>query len=299
MNDTSYQRDTDDYLVRGTAKGGLLKCTAVRSTRVVEEAGKIHELSPLMTVAFGRLLTGGLLMSTDLKADLDQVDLQIRSSGPVQAMTVIAQPGGRVRGTVANPQVEAIYKEDRSFNIGKAVGQGSLTVVRNLGLKEPYVGRVALISGEIADDLAGYYFYSQQLPTILALGVRLGPEGVAAAGGLMVQAMPGVDDKMLDWLEQRAGGLPDISGWLEEGFNPHQLIDLFLGDPDLEYGDSYPVSYHCPCSGRTMTKALLALGKEDLLDLAQDPDGIELVCHFCNRQYKFSQQYLQDLLTNS
>ncbi len=292
----SYDREQDDYLVRGTAKNGLLRCVAVRTVRVCDTARKYHDLSPIATVALGRLMTGALLLGIDQKNTSDQLSLVVRGNGPIGGMTAIAEPKGKVRGLVGNPHTEAVYLREGKYNVGAVVGQGQLTVVRNTGLKEPYVGSTNLVSGEIAEDLTAYCFYSEQVPTILALGVKVESSGVVAAGGLLIQVMPGATDELLDWLEKRAAGFPDITDFVSDGFNPHQLIDLFLGDPELEYGSSYPVSYQCDCSKERMEKALLTLGDTELQELAQDEQGITLECHFCPQKYHFNQEEIKQLL---
>lgn len=291
----SIDRKHDDYLVRATAKDGLLRCFAVRTNKLVERAREIHDLPPMSTVALGRLMTGALLMSTDLKNDTDSLDVIIRSDGPIGGLTAGAFPGGRVRGTVGNPRTESLHHRPGKLNVGAAVGKGTLTVIKDLGLKEPYSGSIDLLSGEIAEDLAAYYFYSEQIPTVMMLGVKVGSDGTEQAGGLMVQVMPGADDELLDWLGMRAAGYPEITSFLEDGFDPHQLIDLLLGDPELKYGDAYPVEYFCPCSRERMERSLIALGARDLSELAEKPEGIELECHFCHRKEHFSQDDIKKI----
>lgn len=288
----------DDYLVHALAKNSLLRCLAARTTKLVGQAREIHDLSPASAVALGRLMTGALLMAADNKNESNQLSLMTRSDGDISKMTVVCEPGGRVRGEVYQPQAPSFYHRPGKLDIGKSLGKGSLTVIKDLGLKEPYVGTVDLVSGEIAEDIAAYYYYSEQVPSLVFLGVRLEPQGVLAAGGILVQVMPGADDSLIDWLEGQAKAFPDISQLLADKLSPHQLLELLLEDPEISYIASNKLSYYCPCSRDRMQKNLLALGKVDLEDLARDPKGINLHCHFCEKDYHFSQAEIKDIVSN-
>ncbi len=288
----------DDYLVHALAKNSLLRCLAARTTKLVGQAREIHDLSPASTVALGRLMTGALLMAADNKNESNQLSLMTRSDGDISKMTVVCEPGGRVRGEVYQAQAPSYYHRAGKLDIGKSLGKGSLTVVKDLGLREPYVGNVDLVSGEIAEDIAAYYYYSEQVPSLVFLGVRLEPQGVLAAGGILVQVMPGADDSLIDWLEGQAKGFPDISQLLADKVSPHQLLELLTEEPEINYIASKKLSYYCPCSRDRMQKNLLALGKVDLEELAQDPKGINLHCHFCEKNYHFSQAEIQDIVSN-
>lgn len=285
----------DDYLVQATAKQGLLRCLSVRTTQLVSEARDIHDLSPATSVALGRLMSGALLMSADLKSEQDQLTLVIKSDGEIYNLSAIATVDGKVRGYGDNAQAASHYKEAGKLDLSASVGKGKLTVIKDLGLKEPYIGNVELVSGEIAEDLASYYYYSEQIPTILFLGVRLDKQGVTAAGGMLVQVLPGADEELIDWLEERAVGFPDLSELLEQGISPHQLIDLLLGDTDVDYLKEYPVHYSCTCNRDRMTRNLLLLGSEELVQLSEDPEGIELSCHFCGSHYHYKQEEIAEL----
>lgn len=296
MENININHIEDDYMVHAIAKKGLLRCLAVRTTGLVEEAQKIHDLSPASTIAMGRLLSGALLMSADLKNKKNQLTLNIKSDGDISNLTVVSNVDGQVRAYINNPHAPAYYHHPGKFDIGKSIGKGNLTVIKDLGLKKPYVGTVELLSGEIAEDLASYYFYSEQIPTVLFLGVKLNPSGLLAAGGMLIQALPGADDDLLDWLETRTKGFPDISELIESKISPHQLIDMILGNTDLEYLRENKVSYHCPCNRDRMQRNLISLGTEDLSDLAKDEAGINLHCHFCGADYHFSQEEIIKML---
>ena len=293
MNEIDFK--IDDYLAIALAKQGLLRCVAVRSTKLVQEAQRIHDLSPASTVALGRFMTGSLLMASDFKNKDNQLTAMIKSDGDIKNMTVIADYAGNVRGDIDNKHAPSYYHHEGKLNIGKSIGKGNLTIIKDLGLKEPYIGSVELMSGEIAEDFASYYFYSEQIPTVVFLGVRLQPEGVVASGGLLVQAMPDADDSLLDWLEARTKGFPDLSELIENQISPHQLIDLLINE-DVDYLSEKLVQYYCPSNKERMKKNLISLGKDNLLDLSKDENGINLHCHFCEQDYHFSQSEIKAIL---
>ncbi|NLJ71313.1 MAG: Hsp33 family molecular chaperone HslO [Clostridiaceae bacterium] len=286
----------DDYLIQATAKQGLLRCLAVRTTNLVKQAREIHDLSPISSVALGRLMSGALLMAVDLKNEQNRLTLIIKSDGDISNLTTIATLDGKVRGYVDDPYAISYYKTTDKLDLGKSIGKGNLTVIKDLGLKEPYIGNVELVSGEIAEDLASYYFYSEQIPTVIFLGVRLDQQGIVSAGGMMIQALPGVDDETLHWLENRCKGFPDLSELIAEGISPHQLLDLLLGaTAELEYLAETPVEYYCECNRDRMTRNLLLLGNKELTELGEDPDGITLSCHFCDANYQYTQAEVKQL----
>ncbi|HHT23989.1 MAG TPA: Hsp33 family molecular chaperone HslO [Clostridiaceae bacterium] len=286
----------DDYLVQATAKQGLLRCLAVRTTELVKQARNIHDLSPVSCVALGRLMSGALLMATDLKNEQDRLTLTIKSDGDISNLTTIATLDGKVRGYTTDPHAISYYKSAGKLDLAQSVGKGNLTVIKDLGLKEPYIGSVKLVSGEIAEDLASYYFYSEQIPTVIFLGVRLNQQGVVAAGGMMIQALPGIDTEILNWLENRCLGFPELSELLAEGISPHQLPDMLLGvDAELKYLAESLVEYYCECSRDRMNRNLLLLGNKELTELSEDPNGITLHCHFCAVDYHYTQAEVKQL----
>lgn len=297
MNDLA-RNPPGDHRIRATAVGGAVRALAIRSTHTVAEALRIHGLSPVGTAALGRLLTGALFLSADLKNATDSVTVQVRGDGPLGGMTVVAEPDGTVRGTVRNPVVDLPVTPRGKLDVGGAVGAGTLTVIKDLGLKEPYVGQVDLRSGEIAEDLAYYYAASEQTPTVLGLGVLVDASGVRQAGGYLVQLMPEAGDDVAAWLEERVLHFPEVTWLLEQDLGPSHILDLLLGDPDIRYHAAEPVSYRCPCSRERMERNLIALGREELRKLADDPEGIRLECHFCDRRYRFRQAEVRSLLAN-
>ncbi|MGI6333047.1 MAG: Hsp33 family molecular chaperone HslO [Saccharofermentanales bacterium] len=285
-----------DYIVRATAYRGAVRAFACRTTALCREAVRLHQLSPVSAAALGRLMSGALMLAHDLKESHQSITAIVRGDGPMQGMTVVAQGDATVRGLVIQPVVETRYARPGKLDVGSAVGRGTLTIIRDLGLKEPYTGTVQLVSGEIAEDLTYYLATSEQTPSAVSLGVRMGPEGISQAGGLIVQLMPAAGESVAERLEQRVVGFPDVSSLMDEGFDPHQLLDLLLGDPEIQYLSTTPCSYACPCSTDRMRQNLTALGRAELTGLASDPDGIELQCHFCGQSYHFNQDQVQDLL---
>ena len=291
--------DGSDYIVTATALSGKVRALAVRSTELVKEALRIHKTSPVATAALGRFLTGTLFVADTLKGEGDTITANIRSDGPLQGMTAVADSHGNVRGYCLEPVVETTYHRPGKLNVGAAVGSGKLTVVKDFGLKEPYVGQVELISGEIAEDFTYYFASSEQTPSIVSLGVSLDTNGVTCAGGFMVQLLPGADEETISYLEDRVnGGFPEVSFLLQEGMNPEKILDMFLGDKDICFLEGRKVAYKCNCSRDRMERNLMAIGKKDLTELSLDPKGIDLEGHFCDQRYHFSQEDVKALISD-
>ena len=291
--------DDSDYMVTATALGGKVRALAIRSTNLVKEALRVHKTSPVATAALGRFLTGTLFLAETLKGEGDSLTVNIRSDGPLQGMTAVADSKGNVRGYCLEPVVETTYHRPGKLNVGAAVGSGKLTVVKDFGLKEPYVGQVELVSGEIAEDFTYYLASSEQTPSIVSLGVGIDSNGVTCAGGFMVQLLPGADEETIEYLEKRVGGgFPDVTFLLSEGMNPEKILDMFLGDKDICFLQGRPVSYRCNCSRERMERNLMAIGKKDLTELAEDPNGIDLECHFCDQRYHFDQKDVKALISD-
>ncbi len=288
----------DDRIVRATARNHTIRAFACQTTRLCQEAVVRHDLSPVAAAALGRLMSGALLLAEDLDRPDDSLTVLIRADGPLGGLTVVADGQARVRGLVQAPVVASRYLGQGKLDVGAAVGRGTLTVIRDLGLKEPYVGQVELVSGEIAEDLAAYLAYSEQIPSVISLGVRLSADGVIQAGGFMVQLMPDAQEQTVAWLEEQVAKLPESTRMLEAGLGPEDMLQQLLGD-DVQILAARPCAYHCPCQRERMAANLLALGRVELAELANDPDGIELTCHFCGRHYRFSQADIKGLLEAS
>lgn len=285
-----------DLIVSALAYQGQVRAFACRTIDLCRDAQRLHGLSPMAAVALGRLMSGVLLMAEQgLKNDQDSITAIVHGDGPLQGMTVIATGQQTVRGYCHQPVIETLNKKPGKLDIGAAVGQGTLTIIKDLGLKEPYMGKVELISGEIAEDLTYYLASSEQTPSAVSLGVLVTSEGISQAGGFFIQVMPNADPETLDRLEQRLAGFPEVSYLLQEGFSPAQILDLLFGDPDIQFFPPKPLRYACTCSRKRMEQNLIALGVRELHELSGDPEGINLECHFCNTHYRFSQAELQHL----
>ena len=286
----------NDYIVRGIAAGGQIRVFAATTRNVVETARQHHEMSPIATVALGRLLTGGAMMGTMMKNDSDVVTIQIKGNGPIGAMTVTADSKGRVKGFVANPQVMLPLK-DGKLDIAGALGLGVLSVIKDIGLREPYVGDTILVTSEIADDLTYYFATSEQVPSSVGLGVLMNKDNtVRQAGGFIIQLMPFCDEKVIEKLEQRLAEVNSVTAFLDEGLTPEQILEKLLGDMDLVINDTVPTQFYCNCSRERVSKALIAVGRKELNEEAKP---VELKCHFCNSAYEFSTEDLKELLRKS
>lgn len=273
-----------------------MRVIAAESTHAVEEARRRHGLLPVATAALGRAMTGAALLAATLKGD-EELTLQVMGNGPLGRIVVVAGAKGTVRGYVDHPGVSLPSKAGGHLDVGGAVGQGELLVIRDLGLKEPYVGRVPLVSGEIGDDLAYYLARSEQVPSVVALGVLVDVDGSArAAGGLMIQLMPGHREETVAAVERAAADLPAISRSIDAGHGPRQLAEERLGPLGLRWIAEQPLRFECPCSRERFERGLVALGVQELQALIEEQGEAETVCRFCGSRYPFSKEDLQRLL---
>lgn len=285
-----------DYIVRAIAAGGQIRAFAATTKDTVEKARQLHNTSPIATVALGRLLTGGVMMGVTMKNDSDMLTVQIKGNGPIGAMTVTADPKGNVKGFVANPEVMLPLKDGR-LDIAGAVGIGVLSVIKDIGLKEPYVGDTILITSEIADDLTYYYATSEQIPSSVGLGVLMDKDNtVEQAGGFIIQLMPDATEEVIDKLEKRIKEIKSVTHMLENGMTPEKILEYILGDMELEILDTIPTQFYCNCSKERVSKAVMSIGVKDLKEMVDDNKPIEVNCHFCNSHYTFSPQELGQML---
>ncbi|MCR5515876.1 Hsp33 family molecular chaperone HslO [Lachnospira multipara] len=284
-----------DYIVRATAAGGQVRAFAITCKNTVEEARSRHNMSPIGTIALGRLLAGGAMMGTMMKNDDDVLTIQIKGNGPIGAMTVTANAKGEVKGMVANPEVMLPLK-DGKIDIAGAVGIGVLSVIKDIGLREPYIGDTILITSEIAEDLTYYFATSEQVPSSVGLGVLMNNDNtVREAGGFIIQLMPNASEEFIDKLEERIKSVKSITYMLEEGMSPEQILEHILGDMDLEILDTIDTGFKCNCSKERVSKAVISIGREELSKMIADNKPIEVNCHFCNTHYNFTIDELQDM----
>lgn len=289
-----------DEIVRAITADGLVKAAAITGRDLVERARNIHTLLPVATAALGRALMAASLMGDAMKIDGSSLTLQIKGGGPLGTILAVSDEAGNVRGYVQNPHVELMEKAPGKLDVGRAVGEtGSLTVIKDLGMKEPYVGTIDLLSGEIADDIAAYFVESEQIPTACALGVLVGTDqSVTSAGGYLIQLLPGAGEDIITKIEAGVQRVGSVSHALEGGLDGAGLLRAVLSDFDLEILETHPVEYRCYCSRDRVTRALISMGREELSSLIQEQGQAELTCQFCDQIYRYSKEDLEEILTN-
>ncbi len=289
-----------DYIVRATDSLHQVRIFAATTREMVEHARQVHETSPVATAALGRLLTAGAMMGSMQKNDKDLLTLQIQCSGPIKNLTVTADAKANVKGYVGNPDVMLPPSKAGKLDVGKALDLGVLSVIKDMGLREPYVGQTQLVSGEIAEDLAYYFATSEQVNSSVALGVLMEKDNtVKQAGGFILQLMPFAEDAVIEQLEKNIGSLPSVTTMLEQGMTPEDMIGQVLAGMEIEILDKIPTQFECQCSKERMTKALMSLGRKDLQELVDDNEEIELNCHFCNSHYTFTPDEMKEILKNN
>ena len=286
-----------DYIVRAMAANNQIRAFAAVTTDMVETARRDHNTSPVATAALGRLLTGGAMMGVMMKGDKDILTLQIKAGGPLQGITVTADSKGNVKGYVGNPDVRIPANSKGKLDVAGAVGVGILNVIKDMGMKEPYSGQVALQTSEIAEDLTYYFATSEQVPSAVGLGVLMNKENtVRQAGGFIVQLMPFAEESVIARLEENIQKINSVTSMLEEGHTPESLLEMVLEGFDLEINDRIDTQFYCNCSKERVEKALISIGRKDLNEMIQEGKEIELNCHFCNKNYKFSVEELKEIL---
>lgn len=286
-----------DRIVRATAADGFIRAFAASTKEIVEYARKAHNTSPVCTAALGRLLTAGSMMGSMMKSKADILTLKIGCDGPIGGICVTADAFGNVKGFVKNTDVMLPAKPNHHFDVGGAVGNGILSVIRDLGLKDPYVGEVELQTGEIAEDLTYYFASSEQTPSAVGLGVLLTKENeVSEAGGFIVQLMPDCPDEVISILENNLKTLPSVTEMLSAGMTPEEVLEKVLAGVDIEITDSLSPAYVCNCSKERYTKGLLSLGVQELESLIQNDERLEVVCQFCKKKYYFTVEELKDMV---
>ncbi len=287
-----------DYIIRGASKDESIRFFSCITTVMVEEARKIHNCSPVSIAALGRMLTAGSIMGTMLKSEKDTLTVQINGKGPTGSIVVISDYTGDVRGYISNPNVKLMNREDGKLDVGSAVGvDGALTVIKDLGMKEPYVGQIPIISGEIGDDISSYFATSEQTPTAVGVGVLVEVDGhVAAAGGFIIQLMPEAGEAAIAKLEKRLGCIKSVTDMINSGLDAEGMIKDILGDIEYKVYEEKQVVYRCNCNKERLERALISIGRQDLEELIEEQGNAELICHFCNSKYHFDKEELVDLL---
>lgn len=290
----------NDYMIRATAADGQIRAFAATTKEMVETAKNAHNTSPIATAALGRLMTAAAMMGSDLKGEGELLTLRIEGDGPIGGLLVTADGKGDVKGYAFNPDVMLPPNAQGKLDVGGSLGLGVLSVIKDIGLKEPYVGQTQLITGEIAEDLTYYFATSEQVPSSVALGVLMNKDNtVRQAGGFIIQLMPFCDEKVIEKLEQRLAEVNSVTAFLDEGLTPEQILEKLLGDMDLVINDTVPTQFYCNCSRERVSKALIAVGRKELNEMIQEAKPVELKCHFCNSAYEFSTEDLKELLRKS
>ena len=286
-----------DYIVRATAANAQIRAFAITSRDTVEHARSAHDLSPVVTAALGRLMTGAVMMGSMLKGGKDLLTLQINGRGPVRSLVVTADAGGHVKGYAGSPQAMMPPNRAGKLDVGGVIGAGVLHVMKDMGLKEPYASTVTLQTGEIADDLTYYFATSEQIPSVVALGVLMNRDNtVRQAGGFVVQLMPFTSEEVISRLEEKLTRITSVTELLEAGKTPEEILESVLGEFGLEITDRMPVSFRCDCSRERVEKVLLSLGEKDLQEMISEGKEVELHCHFCNKNYVFPVQEVERLM---
>lgn len=290
-----------DHIIRGMDRDGRIKVAVIYGKNVVEEARIRHHLSPTATAALGRALMGGLLMAGYLKNPKDSMTIHFDGDGDLGKILVTGKNDGKIKGYVANPAANAPLREDGKLDVGRIVGKhGNLTVVMDLGLKEPYVGKVPLVNGEIAEDLANYFLMSEQVPSAVSLGVLLDGEGqVTHAGGFLIQRLPGASLEDVARLEDVIGELPPVTAYFDEGHTPEELVASLFGDLEVEELERRDVSFSCECTREKVEDSLLSLGYHQLEEILLEDHGAEVSCYFCGEKYYFNEEELSRLVEKS
>lgn len=286
-----------DYIVRATAADSQIRAFAITSRELVEKARLCHNTSPVVTAALGRLLSGGAMMGVMMKGEDDLMTVQVKGSGPVRGLTVTADSKGNVKGYPEEPDVILPANQKGKLDVAGAVGPGILKVIKDMGLKEPYVGQVALQTSEIAEDLTYYFAVSEQVPSAVGLGVLMEKNNtVKQAGGFIIQLMPFAEEKLIAGLEEKIAAVTSVTDLLEQGFTPEMLLEHILGEFGLEITERIPAGFHCNCSKERVEKVIASIGRKDIQEMIDEGRPIEVKCHFCNTAYEFTPEELAKII---
>lgn len=285
-----------DYIVRATAANDQIRAFAITSREMVEKARQLHETSPVATAAFGRLLTGAAMMGSIMKGEKDILTIRMRGDGPINGITVTADSGSNVKGYVGNPNVIIPPNYLGKLDVGAAIGYGTMSVTKDLGMKEPYTSQINLTTSEVAEDLTYYFAASEQVPSAVALGVLMEKNNtVKQAGGFILQLMPFAEEKVISFLEDKVNKISSVTDMLEKGMTPEDILEEVVGELGLKINDKIPTAYKCNCSRERVSRALVSIGKKELNDMINDGKEININCNFCNTNYAFSVAELKEL----
>lgn len=283
-------------MIRATAAEGQIRAFAVTSKELVEEARKRHNTSPIVTAALGRLMSGAVMMGSMMKGEKDLLTIRVNGDGPMRGMTVTADAAGNVKGYPFVPDVVLPANALGKLDVAGAIGAGNMSVIKDMGLKEPYIGQTALQTGEIAEDLTYYFAVSEQVPSAVGLGVLMNKENtVEQAGGFIIQLMPFAEEEVIEKLEKKVAEVTSVTSLLAQGYNPEMILQKLLGDLGLEITENMPVRFYCGCSKERVTKALASISRSELDEIIKDGKPIEVNCDFCNTHYTFDIDELKEI----
>ena len=290
-----------DYIVNAITSNGAIRVVAADTTELCNRAQEIHKMSPTAAAALGRTLTAAAIMGSMLKSADDSLTIQLNGGGPIGKVVAVGDGNAKVKGYVGNPLVDLPLNEKGKLDVGGVIGRdGMLGIIRDLGLKEPYVGQVPLVNGEVAEDLTQYYATSEQLPTAVALGVLVDVDyTIKAAGGFILQVLPGAYDEDIDNVERTIQSISSVTEMLSNGKKPEDIVEQLLSDYEIEYFDNVPTKYECDCSRDRTDRALISLGKDELTKIIEEDGKAEITCHFCDNIYKYTKEELETLLENA
>lgn len=285
-----------DYIIRATAANNQVRAFVATTKELVDKARELHKTTPVATAALGRLMTAASIMGSMLKNDKDLMTLQIKGDGPIGGITVTVDAKANVKGYVKNPDVNIPLKANGKLDVSGAIGQGTMQIIKDLGLKDPYIGQINLVSGEIAEDLTYYFASSEQIPSIVALGVLVDRDySVRQSGGIIIQLLPDADEEIITMLENNLKKVTSITKMLEEGKSPKEILNIFLEGMEIEILDKIDTQFKCNCSKEKVEKALISIGRKDIQEIIEENEVTELKCHFCSKKYHFTIEELQDI----
>ena len=288
---------TEDYIVHASGADGQVRIYAATTKHLVEKARMAHDTTPVVTAALGRLLTAGTMMGSMMKGEKDILTLRIKGDGPVGSLTVTARSNGNVKGYAANPAADLPELRPGKLDVGGAIGRGTLTVIRDLGMNEPYSGSVDLVSGEIAEDLSYYYAVSEQIGSCVALGVLVDTDwSVKQAGGFILQMMPFAQEELISRLEKNIAAMPPVTTLLERGETPESMIRMVMEGYETEIYERLPADFVCDCSRERVERSIISIGRKDLQEIIDDGEDIEVNCQFCGKHYRMTTEELKELL---
>jgi len=289
-----------DYIIRATAADNQIRAFAATTKELVEKARSVHNTSPVATAALGRLLTAGSMMGSMLKGEKDVLTLQIQCSGPIGGLTVTADSKANVKGYVNNPEVMLPPSAKGKLDVGKALDMGIMNIIKDMGMKEPYVGQTHLVSGEIAEDLTYYFATSEQVPSSVGLGVLMNKDNtVRRAGGFIIQLMPFAEEKVIAGLEKKIAEIESVTAMLDKEMTPEMILEQILGEFGLEIHEKFDTRFYCNCSKDRVEKAIVSIGRKDIQEMINDKKPVEVNCHFCNTNYEFSIEELKEIIRRS